>query len=213
MPSTSYVDGDGLKKNRKVRGNGDTTTPYEGYVVDDDLNTATGTQAQAPAVKSTLATTGATPYSIIQLLKGILLNLGTETQYTEFASGVISVGTTLTTVVTVDVRNFRRMNIQIQNTGATALNAFSVQGRYNSGLGGFYNPRASTTADFTTNRALQTGNSTAFVLDASADLTVLAGSGSGWLELNVERYESIQIQATVASGTTNLRIDGIAKNI
>lgn len=256
--TTSYIDGDGLKQNRAVRGDGGAVSPFEAYVVDADLNNATGSQSQAPASKSTLTSTGTTPYSMLQLLKGILINTGssgssqtqysdgasaatptgtvamaktsggtvsavsvdasgsllvsTNNNYSEFSSGSVSVGTTAATVITVDVRNFRRMNIQIQNTGSTALAAFSVQGRYHSSLGGLYNPRAASTSDFTTNRAIQTGNATAFVYDASADLTTLAGSSNGWLELNVERYESVRIQAQVASGSTTLKIDGIAKN-
>lgn len=216
MSNQPYIAPGGSTAYRKSDGSGTDVDPFVAYFREDALRTAHGTPADLPANTATLTTTPATAYSEIQLLKALVLGQSTGTvaaTYAECTSGTtaITITTTLTTVITVDVRGWKRLNLQIQNLGATALNAFSVQGRYNSGLGSFYNPRAAATADFTTGRALQTGNATAFVFDASADLTVLAATTSGWIELNVEKYESIRIQARVATGTTTMRIDGVAK--
>lgn len=174
----------------------------------DGASSATPTGTVALAKKSGGTVAG------LQLDANGYLQTSVSNFYAECSSGsAIAVSTSSTAILTVDVRNFRRLNLQIQNTGATALSGFTVSGRYNSGLGGFYNPRASSTADFTTSRALQTGNSTAFVYDASGDLTALGGGASGWVELNVERYESIKISAQVASGSSTVRVDGVAKTI
>lgn len=212
MANQPYIAPGGSTAYRKATGVGTDGDPFVASFVEDQLRTSVGTTTQLPADKTTLTATPATAYSEIQLLKAILLNSSGIASYAEVTSGstAVTVGTSLTTVITIDVRSYRKLNLQIQNSGATALNAFSVQGRYNSSLS-TYNPRAASTADFTTGRALQTGNPTAFVYDASGDLTVLAGSTNGWVELNVERYESIQIQCRVASGSTTVRIDGIAK--
>lgn len=215
MSNQPYIAPGGSTAYRKSDGSGTDVDPFVAYFREDQLRTTAGTPADVPASKTTLTSTPATPYTEIQLLKAILLNASSSsaTNYAEVTSGTtaIAVSTTLATVITIDARNYRRLNLQIQNTGTVALNAFSIQGRYNSGLGSFYNPRAASTADFTTNRALQTGNVTAFVYDASGDLTVLAAGSNGWVELNVERYESIQIQCRVATGTGAVKIDGIAK--
>lgn len=212
MANQPYIAPGGSTAYRKATGAGTDGDPFIAWFVEDQLRTSVGITTQLPADKTILTATPATAYSEIQLLKAILLNSSGTASYAEVTSGgtAVTVNTSLTTVITVDVRSYSSLNLQIQNTGATALNAFSVQGRYNSSLS-TYNPRAASTADFTTGRALQTGNPTAFVYDASADLTTLAGSTNGWLELNVERYESIQIQCRVASGSTTVRIDGIAK--
>jgi|GEM_PF-6435354 len=74
MTYTNYVDGDGIKRNRKVRNTGTTTDPYESYVVDADLANAMGTSASAPAT----TTTGT--WSLISLIKGLWTAFGLTSQ-------------------------------------------------------------------------------------------------------------------------------------
>ncbi|MDV3348100.1 hypothetical protein QGP82_05325 [Leptothoe sp. LEGE 181152] len=151
--------------------------------------------------------------SAISILKALLR----ESRTTEFDSGVVSVGASPTEIVIVDVSNSRTMGIQIENTGATALNTFVCSARYHSDLGGFFNPFAQSAADYDTNAGRQTGNTLNPVIASSAigfpagDPRTLAGGASAWLELNVARYQSVRFAASTASGSTDVRLRGVVK--
>ena len=151
--------------------------------------------------------------SAIALLKALLR----ESRAIEFDSGVVSVGASPTEIVIVDVSNLTTMGIQIENTGATALNTFVCSARYHSDLGGAFNPFAQSAADYDTNAGRQTGNVLNPVIASSAigfpagDPRTLAGGSSAWLELNVARYESVRFEASTASGSTDVRLRGVAK--
>lgn len=217
MAHTVYNDGDGLKKYRKVRGNGDTTTPYEGYVVDQDLITATGTQAQTPASKSVLTSTGATPYSVIQLLKGILLEGGSggtaAPAFLEFSTTTpVSVGTANTELLVVDCRGWNHLAVTIANTGTTAFSDFFVAMRTNTTAA--WRQLTFTESDFTTNVSKNSGNMGLHLIDTSnfggfgqAFLTMPA-SGSGWILMNVRGFSHVRFVATVAAGTTTATVFG-----
>jgi hypothetical protein len=74
MTYTTYVDGDGIKKNRKVRGEGSVSDPHEGVVYDADMNAALGAPTSTPATN----TTGT--WTLISLLKGLWTAFGLQSQ-------------------------------------------------------------------------------------------------------------------------------------
>ena len=217
MTYTTYVDGDGLKKNRKVRGTGTQADPYDSYTYDVDLNTAAGTRTQAPADKPTLTTTGTTSYSIIQLLKSILLNTGessgggsTAFYSTPVNVASVSVTTTVATVAEVITADWDYLTLWIQNTGSVALNEFKTEAGMSATLEFKYAFLAGAAAagSYSTGTGKQSGNSLIPVITAN-NLPALAASGDAFIELDVRRYQRIRFQASVASGTTNLVLNGI----
>lgn len=129
--------------------------------------------------------------------------------FSEFQTASVAVSTSATTVVIIDTQGVSRIGLQVENQGAGALNLFEVAVRYNEALGGFYNPRVSTAADFTTERGLALSNPLKVCIDASGNLSALAAGASGWLELNVANYRSIRINCRGAAATS-VRISGIA---
>jgi hypothetical protein len=102
-----------------------------------------------------------------------------------------TVGTSLTTIDTIGVGRSDRVGIQVTNSGATALNAFQIQG----------------TIDGTTWVALASdagGFSTPVMplrRTIGAPVTLAAGA-IAIITLDGGYYRQIRLQASVASGTT-----------
>jgi len=122
--------------------------------------------------------------------------------------------TTITTAVgtgfiDVDVSRFEFVGLEVSNTGATALNAFTVALQFHSA--GNFNPKLISAADYTTNAALSNGNSTILCMESSASPVTLAGSGFVWMRLNVRGVFALRFLASVATGTTTLTIRGNGK--
>lgn len=131
--------------------------------------------------------------------------------YFEDTASNVSVGTSDTTLITVDVRGKSRLGVTVYNeSGGSALNSFRVLARYHNAFT-FYFPEATDAAAFTTNSADSTGNSTALVRKANQSPVTLAADAYAWIRLNVEGIESVRLDASVASGTATVDVWIIAE--
>lgn len=220
MTYTTYTDADGLKKNRKVRGAGTTGDPYEGYSYDVELNTTTGTRTQIPADKATLTTTGGTAYSIIQLLKGILLNSGstgggsTSLVYSQAVdvTPVVITATSPALVTEINTADWNYLSLWIQNTGTDALNELITEAGFSATLTSKYAylAGAAATGSYGSGTGKQSNNTLIPIIFAN-NLPALASGADGFIELDVRRYERIRFRASVASGSATLAINGLLK--
>lgn len=159
--------------------------------------------------------------TVVSILKGMLrelLSIETNTQtsgggsasYTEgVGANPVSVTSTETVLVTIDCRGKSRVGLTVQNTSATAFNSFQTKIRTNSTFS-FHFPEATSTADYTTGSGDQTGNATALVRKSNGDPTSLSNDYR-WIRYNVESLDSLQITATVASGSTDVNVWWIAE--
>ena len=238
MTYTTYVDGDGLKKNRKVRGTGTTTDPFESYVYDVDLNTAVGARTDA------VATTDTGTFGVIAGLKRLLsrftslyTDFGTQTdeadaagtlmaKLTDIAVNIASIAspvrssavnvsavtitTSATTVTEIVTADWDFLTVWIQNTGSVALNEFKTEAGVSASLAFKYSYLAgsASSTSYSTGTGKQSGNALIPVINAN-NLPALAASGDAFIELDVRRYQRIRFQASVASGTTTVVLNGI----
>ena len=168
------------------------------------------------SVGDTAATDQTGSSTVIAILKGMLrelLSIETNTQssgggssssaFSEDQQLDTTVVTSETVIATIDCRGKSRLGITIQNTGPNALNSFRTKIRTNSNFA-FHFPEFTSTADYGANTADQTGNATAVIRKTNGDPTTLANGGFVWMRLNVESIESIEFDATVASGSTDI---------
>lgn len=178
-------------------GDGSGSTPFTGRsrILLGETNEA--------AAASPAATSG-----IHGLLAG-LWQAFNDSLYKEFNPSAVTVGTSLTTVIEVDIRRFNHLSIEVNN-GATALVECQVQARYNSSSFG-WNPKTFGSAEYTTGSGKQSGNSRISIIEASGDLNTLSVSTSGWVEIDCSRYESVRLQARVSAGTSDVTCRAIAK--
>ena len=123
--------------------------------------------------------------------------------YSEGTASSVSVTNTETVIATIDCRGKSRLGITVQNAGGVTLDSFRSKIRTNSSFS-FHFPEATDTAAYSTNSSDQTGNATALVRKANGDPTALAGAGYVWIRYNVEAIESLQITATVGTGSTDI---------
>ncbi|EKU98058.1 hypothetical protein Lepto7375DRAFT_7317 [Leptolyngbya sp. PCC 7375] len=205
----SVLDGDSTL--RKIRGEDLGLDGSNNQIIGHKFfSDAIGAIADAAATDETGSSTA------IALLKGALRELiaiasgsgGSGPSYSEGSELSFSVTDEETLVVTIDCRGKSRVGLIVQNLGGTALNSFQSKIRMNSSFG-FHFPEATSTADYSTNTADQTGNATALVRKTNGDPTNLPAdpgpSGSYvWIRYNVGSIESLEITATVASGSTTL---------
>ena len=128
----------------------------------------------------------------------------------EFAPTAVTVGTSLTTVIDIDCRQYNSLSIEVSNSTGAALAQCQVQARYHS-ASGVWNPKTFGAAEYTTGTGKQSGNSRISIIEASGDLNVLAINSSGWVEIDCSRYAGIRLQTRTASGTTSVTCRAIAK--
>lgn len=205
MANFDYTIIDGSSIERKVRGE-DLGTDGGGVQIighkfkSDDI----GAVADAAATDETGSST------MIALLKGALRELigiaassgGGAASYVEGSVSGETIGTSETTLATIDCRGRSRLGITVQNTGGTALNAFTTKVRYHNTFS-FHFPEV--TGSYDANSSNNTGNATLLIRKTNGTAPeTLAGSAYTWIRLNVEAIESIEFTATVASGTTDL---------
>lgn len=115
----------------------------------------------------------------------------------------VTVTSTETVIATIDCRGKSSVGLTLHNIGSTALNTCTSKIRTNSNFN-FYFPDATSAADYTTGSGNQTGNSTAFIVKANQSPVTLGSNGYAWIKYNVRAIESLQITATVASGSTTM---------
>ena len=206
MANFDYTIIDGSSIERKVRGE-DLGTDVGGVQIighkfkSDDIG----------AVADAAATDETGSFTMIALLKGALRELiaiaagsggGGSASYVEGIASAVSVGTSETTVATIDCRGYKRLGITVQNAGGTDLNSFSTKVRYHSSFS-FHFPEV--TGMYDANSSNTTGNATLLIRKTNGTAPEsLAGGAYTWIRLNVEAVESIEFTATVVAGTTDL---------
>ena len=167
------------------------------------------------AVADAAATDGTGSSTVVALLKGALRELisiaagggGSGSSYVEGDTlgnppSAVSIGTTETTLATIDCRGYKRLGIIVQNAGAVALNSFVTKVRYHSAFN-FHFPEV--TGSYDTGSSNSTGNATVLIRKTNGTAPeTLAGAAYTWIRLNVEAVESIEFTTTVAAGTTDL---------
>lgn len=97
-----------------------------------------------------------------------------------------------TTIIEEDVVGYHRIFVELRNTGANSLSAFSVV--VTSGPQGHDLVLYSSSADFTTPAGTLIGT--------SSDLTALTAANTGWLELDTTAYWRVKLIAQSTDGTT-----------
>ena len=130
-------------------------------------------------------------------------------------ASAVTVGTSLTTVITFDCRGKKTLGVQLQNTGGViALSGLQVQARFNSSSATYY-AIASTNADFTSSNGKTANNASTEIISSSVSggtiVTLPAGS-TAWIRMHCEGMESVRIQAQVAASTTTILAYGIVEN-
>lgn len=117
---------------------------------------------------------------------------------TQAVAGVAVPASGNTDIVEFDVTQISRLALELINGGANALDAFIIQGKVNPA--GNYVTLLSAASDYTSPAGI--------VVDASGDLTVLAGGATGWLILDVLAFAKIRVQASAnVSGATTLSVN------
>lgn len=116
----------------------------------------------------------------------------------------IPVSTTVTRPIVINCAGFEWVFIYVKNTGATALNAFSVsRGISDDRNGGTFNTRfvvADSAAEFADPTLIGCVGPTG----ATVDPTTLAGGAEVSLQLPTFGCDAIELRPTVASGSTVL---------
>lgn len=112
----------------------------------------------------------------------------------------VAVGTT-DPIATFDTSTARTLGVEVKNTGANALDALEVWGRFSPQ--GNYFKLAYQATDFTT--------PVYPVSKASASPVTLASAASAWLVLDVAGFSDVQIRASAAVDVTTLEFHACKK--
>lgn len=125
------------------------------------------------------------------------------------ATANISVTTSLTTILTLDVKALKTVSLTLRNLGATnPLTSFQISGT----RGTSYNQSlilASTDMDYTTLLGVSLGNPFARVIDCDRNPRTLAPSANTSLVINVADMASLVLAATSAGTTLNFEGLGV----
>ena len=108
-----------------------------------------------------------------------------------------TVTTSLTTIATIPSRFAKSVGIQIANTGAN-LNAFIIQGR------------CGPDAAWVVLQATDPTSSPRWGIVASSNLVTLATGSNGLFTMPIAGFHEIRVQASVASGTTEVTTSAVA---
>lgn len=164
------------------------------------------------AAMGNIASTPDKDGDLFQTLHYIANNLGTgggsTAAYSEaIAISTVSIGTTLTTLLDVTTADWQRLSIRLSNTGAI-LNDLQIQGFECAGFPYDYALLAGTAIanSYGSGTAKQSGNQWIPIIDTSGTLPLLPDAQKAGVIINVENYQRIRLQASVASGTTSIDI-------
>ncbi len=122
----------------------------------------------------------------------------------------VTVTTTVATIAEIVTADYDYLSLWIQNTGAVALNELKTEAGFSASLAFKYAflAGAASSGSYSTGTGKQSGNSLIPIIFAN-NLPALAGGGDGFVEIDVRRYQRIRLQASVASGTTTVVINGM----
>ena len=109
----------------------------------------------------------------------------------------VSVGTSLTTLATIDVSGIDYLTATIQSTAGSTLNAFEIQAQSN---GSAYKTLFSSSSDYT--------NPLGDLIMTTDDLTTIANGDEEMFKMDVRGYTNIRLQASVASSTATIDVEG-----
>jgi hypothetical protein len=186
-------------------------TLSEGLGTTSDTTSSTGSIHAKLRSLGASGDTAASSGSLMAMLRFLAESKFVESQ----TASAVTVGTSLTTVITFDCRGKKTLGMQLQNTGGVmALSALQVQTRFNSSLS-IWNTIASTNADFTTSNGKTANNASAEIINSavsSGTIPTLSANGTAYFRMHCEGMESVRIQAQVASGTTTMLAHGIVEN-
>lgn len=197
-------DGTGAVVNLKASGDGSNTNEF--VVEHADANV--GARADSAATSDTGT------FSLIALLKRLLSTklpdavsgrVPTDGSLTTYGNPTLAVPTSLSTAVIFDCSKFKRLRIQINNTGSNALNGFEISTRGHGS--GDYQVHLNTSTHYTSPTAGGILKHCADLSGASASPTTLAAGGKVVMAIDLTQFfaETIRIRATSAAAT-NLQI-------
>lgn len=211
MANQTYIQPGGSTVYRKSDGTGTDIDPFLPHFKEDALRTAHGTPVDLPANKTTLTATPATAYNEIQLLKALLLESGATQTYsnevTQVTAGAVTDAYPANGQVIIDCKDWRYLNLWIQNTGATAISAVKLEGALSTGLEFKYKYIAETSANYTTESGKNGNNQLIHVIESSG-LPTIATSAEGWVQLWVATLDRVKVSCKTASGSTTVQING-----
>jgi hypothetical protein len=202
----TYVDGTNTSRNRRaeVTSGADDFTSYVVQLGDTNVGAAGSDTADAPLiglVKRALQTLTSILGRFPTALDADRLKVVSDKQITNFQTASdVTVTSTTTTVITQVTAGYENVGLEIINTGGAALTACSILVAFSTA--NWYYAKLGSDADYTTNTALQNGNSTIINMEASASPRLLAAGARAWLRLNVRGVYGIRITATCATTTT-----------
>lgn len=121
----------------------------------------------------------------------------------------VSVTTTTSTIAEIVTADWDYLTLWIQNTGTVALNELKIEAGISATLLFKYAYLAGTASStsYSTGTGRQSGNSLIPIIFAN-NLPAIAAGGDGFVEIDVRRYQRIRLQASVASGSTTVAING-----
>lgn len=146
--------------------------------------------------------------NLLETLHYISNNLNSQSKSANIAIATVSVGTSLTTILSVVCADYQAIALRLYNSGSTDLNALEVQGFEAVDFAFDYQQLAASSGSYTTNNGKQSGNSLIPIVDSSGTLPALPTTQKAGILINCKYFQKIRLQATVASGTTNIQIAG-----
>lgn len=156
-------------------------------------------------ISESIPATDSSNGNVIAFLKRIAQNI-TDQRNDDFiqnSSGSITVTTSLTELVIIDTRRYRVLGFELQNTAATALTQFQIQGRFAGNSSNWFTIADTSTA-FTTNSRDTSGNMSRPIIRASGSLITLAGNTNGWALVDCGGFTEVRLRAAVGSGNTSI---------
>jgi hypothetical protein len=165
-------------------------------------------------IADTSAATDTGSFSLISLFKRLLTSklpdvvagkIPTDSKYATYGNPTLAVTAALGTGVIFDVAKFRRLRLQIKNTGTNPLNGLEVSTR--SHATGDFQVHLNTTSHFTTPTTGSILRHSADLTGAAIDATTLPANGNAVMAIDLRDFfaSDIRIRATSTAGT-NLQI-------
>lgn len=149
-------------------------------------------------------------FSLIALFKRLLSiklpdsvagKIPTDSKFGTYGNPTIAIVATLSTGIIFDISKYRRLRLQINNTGGNSLNGFEISTR--SHITGDWQIHLNLAAHFTSPTAGSILRHCADLNGAAIDLTTLPASGGAVMAIDLRDFfaSDIRIRATSPAGT------------
>lgn len=150
-------------------------------------------------------------FSLIALFKRLLSiklpdavagKIPVDAKFGTYGNPTLAVTAALSTGIIFDVAKFQRLRIQINNTGANALNGLEISTRSHSSAD--FQVHLNTAAHYTSPASGSILRHCADLVGAAIDPTILPGSGKVIIAIDLRDFfaSDIRIRATSAAATT-----------